>query len=376
MKILLLDKDTDYSQRFKYYLDKKYSDVQITLCDSYEAVSALFQKEKYDVVLFDSTFDNISEDDINIIGDAAFAYFSETHEIINDKDTVFKYSGVSVLYSKICTLYEKKKNRIIKQVDSGNNSNKQTEVITFLPVHGGAGSSTMAAACAISLAEEYQVLYINLEQRPSDSIFFSGDSRKGITDIISLLKTKYSEAALHQLLKEVIQKDKKQDCENISYIKGFVNIMESTSLSAAAVSVLLNLIRTKFDFRFIIVDTDFIVSPVLERLVFESDKITFVSSGSDISDIKIAGIHRYMELIEREADEDDEMPEKYLLLNQYYGTNNELSSARDMEIIARLARYRTDSNSRITTQQIIEEVNKKKAFERFKPVTVNAEEQA
>ena len=41
----------------------------------------------------------------------------------------------------------------------------ETKIITFLPVAGGVGSSTMAAACSYNIAARgKRVLYLNLEQ--------------------------------------------------------------------------------------------------------------------------------------------------------------------------------------------------------------------
>ncbi|MBQ8961466.1 MAG: hypothetical protein IJ071_09710 [Ruminococcus sp.] len=340
-------KNTDHSQRFKYYLNKKHPDVQITVFDNYEDASASLQKEKYDVVLFDGTFDDISFDEISSkIGSAVFAYVSETNEIIDDKETLFKYRGVSEIYSKICELYEKKKKRTIKRSENTPDERKKTEIITFIPANGGAGSSTMAAACAIALSNTSPTLYINLEQRTSDQAFFSSDNKKGITEIAALLKTKYSDSALYQMIRDSISQDTKQHGSKVFYIKGFNNIMEYTSLAPNGIETLFKALREKFDYGSVIIDTDFIVNDNMKKIILLSDKVTVVSSGSDIADVKLSKLKRYFEIISREAE--DKMPEKYLILNQYYGSENEQSSLKDMELIARLARYRTDSKAEKT----------------------------
>ncbi len=368
MKLLLLDNDVSYLRRVKLYLEKKHPDMQLKVYDSFDTAKSALSEEKFDVVLFDGAFasDDISVDEL--IGDAAFAYISGTNEMIEDKDTIFKYCTVSEMYAKICSVYERKKNRIIKTLNEDEQQEKSIEVITFLPVHGGAGSSTMAAACAIYLAEMYDVLYIDLEQRPTDSVLFFNGCKKGITDIVALMKTKYSDAALYKLLSEVIQKDRKQSFGKVSYIKGFTNIMESASMTPQCLSTLIEVIRNKFNFRYVIIDTDLIVGPLLNAEIMSSDKLIFVSSGSDISNLKLDGIHRYLDVLSREAEK--EMPQKFMLFNQYYGIDSEQSIVRDMEVIARLGRYRTDDKTRITTQQIIDEVTKKDVFARLraKPV--------
>ncbi len=366
MKLLILDRDTDYLERFQHYLSKKYTHMQISVCDNIETAKVLLHEGTFDVLLFDAEFDDVKLEELSIdSSNVIFAYISATNEIVNNQSTLFKYLSVSELYSGICELYEeKKKNRVIKSDKTEKLTDKKIEVITFLPVHGGAGSSTMAAACAISLASEHNVLYLNLEQRPSDSVFFSGENKKGLTDIVAFLKTKYTDEGIAKLLKSIIQKDQKQPGAKVSFIKGYTNIMDCLSISEQNLEVLLNSIRDNTDFRYVIIDADFIVSPVLQKLIVASDKLVFVSSGSDISNYKLSKIHRYLELLKRDA---SDMPENYLLLNQYYGMNDETTIIRDMEVIARLARYRTDDNSRITSQNIINQVlSNKDVFAKLK----------
>jgi cellulose biosynthesis protein BcsQ len=117
---------------------------------------------------------------------------------------------------------------------------------------------------------------------------------------------------------------------------------------------MLSTLRSKFDFRYIVIDTDCIVGNILQKLITQSDKLVFVSSGSDISLDKFNRIKRYLNIIERKTDL--EMPKNYILFNQYYGSEDVEAFTRDMTVVARLARYRTDDNSHITSQKIIDVV--------------------
>ena len=179
MKLLIISKDLDYLERFQHYISKKYTQFQISTCNDLEKARLLMNENTFDVFLLDAEFDNVKQEEFKTNGfDIVFAYISDTNEIINGQDTIFKYLCVSELYDEICKLYEKTKKRVIKSNKSEKESDKNIEIISFLPVHGGAGSSTLAAACAVSLSSESDVLYINLEQRPSDSVFFSSDGKK------------------------------------------------------------------------------------------------------------------------------------------------------------------------------------------------------
>lgn len=51
----------------------------------------------------------------------------------------------------------------------------------------------------------------------------------------------------------------------------------------------------------------------------------------------------YHDILDRS--DDMKVPTSYLLLNQYNGKNDEQILARDMEVIAKIARYRTDNET-------------------------------
>lgn len=367
MRILLLDRDTEYSKRVKYYFCKKYTNMQLSVSDNLKDAVSMMQDEHYDVALVDISFaEELNFDDPDsAFRHVAFAYLSETDEIIEGKETIVKYLGISELYTAICTLYEKKKKRVVKQDDSRTITQRGTEIITFLPVHGGAGSSTMAAACALDLAKEHRVLYLNLEQRSSDPVFFSATEKSSISDVLSTLRTKYTDAGLLQTLNSIIQEDKKQKAAKLFYIKGYANIMDCMAMTEQNIAILLKLIREKLDFRYVVVDADFIVSPVLSKLITSSDSVVFVTSGADVANTKLGRIQRYLDVLAR--GEDVEMPDSFLLLNQYYGMNDEQKIVRDMEILARIARYRTNENVRITSQDVIDVVlSKQEVFAKLR----------
>lgn len=371
MKVLLLDRNNDYSGRFKHYIEKRYFDIQVQICDEVDALKNLTSSDKYDVILFDSEFDNVEQDVFDsCVGNAAFAYISSTQEIVDNKSTIYKYLSVTNLHSQICSVYEKKKNRVIRK--EVNLDDASVEVITFLPANGGAGSSTMAAACAISLAKDSPVLYINLEQRPSDSSFFSGESKKGISDLVSVLRTKYTDAGLYQTVRDVIQQDQSWNYSKVSYIKGYGNILDNMSMTGQYLEILLETLKSKFEFRYIVIDADFIVSKLTKKLISLSDKLVFVSSASDISDIKMSQLHRYLDILNR--DEDFEMPESHMLFNQYYNAGKKSNVYEKLPVLARFPRYRTNDGTRISTHDILEQVlHTEGAFSRLKPAEVTEE---
>lgn len=73
------------------------------------------------------------------------------------------------------------------------------------------------------------MLYLNLEQLSSESVFFDGPRKKGLSDLIALLKSKFSEADLYNQLKELFTSDEKQGSDNLQFIRGEEYIRASGS---------------------------------------------------------------------------------------------------------------------------------------------------
>ena len=368
MKILLLDNDTDYSQRFKFYLEKKYSDFSISIFNSIESAKEMADNEKYDVVFFDAEYDKLDFSQFSPDEDSSvFAYMSGTNEIINDSTTVYKYRTISELYNTICEMYEKKKKRVVRTNVSSDVTENDRTVITFIPAHGGSGSSTMAAACAVALAGETSVLYINLEQCPSDTAFFRYPGQKCVTDIVSALKTKYTETGIYQLLKEVIVKEGTYPGTELYCLKGFNNIMDWMALTPQGIRTLIKIIREKFSYKYIIVDIDYIMSSVMNTVITSSDQLVVVSSGSEVAQIKLKKILRYLDVLGR--DESNKMPDQFVLFNQYYGSDSKTSGVGNMRVVSEIPRFRTDDMKHITSAQVIEQVlGKKDVFSVLKTV--------
>ena len=357
MKILYLDEDSEYSKRFKYYFEKKYFDVTIDVCDNIDSAKSLLSdtaSRKYDVFLLGSAFDK-TDDEVLLksMENLAFAYMSSTLEIINGRYTIYKYCSVSALHEKICSVYEKKQNRIIKRDDLDEIEEKDTYVITFLPANGGAGSSTMAAACAKVLSNSGKVLYINLEQCSSDKAFFTSSNKKGLSNIVSLLKTRYTEDALYKIIKESVSSDDYGENDNLSFIKGYGTLIDSMSLDNNGLEAIINCVRDKFKFDYIIVDSDFVVSKITDKLIELSDKLVLVTSGSDIAELKVKQFNRYIELLVR--DENFDAPQCFTILNKHYG-NRGYDVPFDNTVIGKFPRYRTSDGTRISTHDIIRQI--------------------
>ena len=357
MKILFLDRDSEYSKRFKYYMEKKYFDIIIDVFDNIDSAKSMLNDKvsrKYDVFLLDAVFDESDDEELlNLTESYAFAYVSSTLEVVQGKPTLYRFCSVTSLYEKICEVYEKKQNRIVKHDELDQDEEKDTYVITFLPANGGAGGSTMAAACAKALSNHEKVLYLNLEQCSSDKAFFSSENKKGISNIVSLLRSRYTEHALYQIINEAMSYDDYNENENLSFVKGFNTLFDSINLDPNGLDAIIKCLRDKFQYDYIIVDADFIVSQCTNKLIELSDKLVLVNSGSDIAELKVKQFNRYIELLVR--DESFSAPECFTILNKHYGNRVDDSNLQTT-VIGKFPRYRTNDGTRISTHDIIRQI--------------------
>ncbi len=66
MNLFILDKDTDYLERFKHYMSKKYTHMQISVCDNIDTAKILLHETVFDVVLFSAEFDNVKLEELSV----------------------------------------------------------------------------------------------------------------------------------------------------------------------------------------------------------------------------------------------------------------------------------------------------------------------
>ncbi|HAM68796.1 MAG TPA: hypothetical protein DCP68_04190 [Ruminococcus sp.] len=352
MKVLLLDRDESYTQKAVHFLGKN-PEIQLSVCNDPDICRRMVQEEHFQVILFDSEFELLDPEEFRK-KNTAFGYISSEREIINDLPTIYKYDSTSLITEQIMQIYSEHTHHELKQDDDESDA-VRTRVISFFPVNGGSGSSSMAMAAAIALSREpdKNVLYLTLEQRHAEMLLFSSAEVKSLTDIVSMLRTNYPVKEGKKLFQTVIQHDQRFSPGKLDYIQGWQNITDCLSLTPAVLNTILEILRKQFSYHYIIIDADFIVSDVLRALIAGSDKIVFVSSGADTANAKVDGIHRYLEIVERDI---ETMPKKYMIFNQYYGLKSEESVVRDMQVIGRFARYRTDQHNLLSTEGLITQI--------------------
>lgn len=353
MKVLLLEND-EYAKKLAASLGSK-TDMQVSICTDIDVCRRMVKEGGFQIVLIDEAYDYA--DPAEFEGkQTAVAFISGVRDKIKDTLTIYKYSNIRDINNLLMKLYADHTQHEVNQGNGESDDKLITEVITFLPVSGGSGSSTVSMAAALKFAENSKVLYLNFEQCHSEGLVFPNEKSKSVSEVIAMFQTKFNLKDAKLLLDSVIQ-----NCKNgPDYINGFSSAADAENIPADIIKPFVDVIRKNYDYRYVIIDADFTAGAFLRKLIQNSDRLVFTSTGSEIANDKIKSVHRYLEIIGRESDVP--MPDKFLVFNQYYGLRNEDIVARDMRVVGRFGRYRSSANSLLSADGVVHQMLSEENF--------------
>lgn len=220
------------------------------------------------------------------VGDkCGFAYLTEQNvKKIGNTDAIAKYQKFEDIYSRIISIYSELgifDASLEKEV--GN-----TRVITFFGISGGAGSSTLAAACAVNCARAGQkTLYLNIETFSSTDEFFAGKGSGSFEDVIFALKSKKINFELKA--KSAISQD---EMTGVYYFRPVGNFIDILQLKDEDIKNLIINLSAMQMFDVIVIDSDFKMDDRTKVLCDISAKICMVGTGSEISNSKMESFIR------------------------------------------------------------------------------------
>ncbi|MCQ2417717.1 MAG: AAA family ATPase [Oscillospiraceae bacterium] len=354
MNVLLLDQNEAFAKKFISAMTK-VTGTQVSFCNNVDACREMLAKGSYQVVLIDGAFDSVNPRDFEG-KHTAVAFFSNMRDTIKNTTTIYKYEGMKEIYEQLVQLHAAHTEREVK-VSTDESGRIKNEILTFMPVGGGTGSSTVAMAAAIQFAKNDKVLYLNLEQMHAETVVFKAEKKKTITNLISTLDTNFQKEQAKLLFDDIIQSD--EHFGNLQLIRGFTNMEDCESLTEAALTNIIELLKKCYEFRYIIIDADFGYSAFLKSLILHSDKLVFVSAGYEMANRKMEMMHRYLDVLSR----DEILPRQFVVFNRYYGMNEEQEQkvANGMTIAGRFARFAggtREKPQRLSTYSVIQEMMK------------------
>ena len=294
IKLAILEQDESYLERIISVFSTKYADkFEIYSFTEQEAATAVLDRAKIDVFI---AGDGFEIDASTLPARCGFAYFVDSADVdmVHDQKAICKFQKAELIYKQILSIYSEKAGSLfgVRAEDGGN-----ARVFLFDSVSGGAGASSMAAACALHFAaRQKRVLYLNLEKFGSSDVFFSAEGQFDISDVIYALKSRKANLSLK------LESCVKQDPRGVFFYAQSKLALDMLELKPEEMIRLISELKTSGAYDYVIVDADFGMDREFLPVYRQIPVILWVGDGSDPSNAKIARAYMALLTLERNAD--------------------------------------------------------------------------
>lgn len=337
LKVIIADNDKDYCQRLFSALERKYSNLDLTLADS-DVFGKLVQKRVYDIALIDAS---VYSDDINLKNvKLPLALLDEdideSIKLANKFGKyVLKYQHIETMYKKMIGYYsELGKDSLL---DSGDGCSQM--ICCYSPA-GGVGKTVISCAIAETIANRgNKVLYLNFEDVASYGLLFGAEAGKGLDEIIYQLDKGIN---MPMKIRSLVKKSR----SGVMYFDMFTNIMDVTEITNEKMSVLLDVIMTSGVCEYIVIDLDMALRGINSVIMDKADKILFIETPDTVCREKMKRLYSCRSMFE------EYFSKGAVVQNKAAGASFE--SATDLEIVSTVPKINSDS-----AENVIGEIVKK-----------------
>lgn len=293
IKLAILEKDVSYMNRIVSVFSTKYAEkFQIySFTDPKIAIESV-EKDKIDVFIANDLFEIDPE---SIAKRCSLAYFVDNMDVdtVHGQRAICKFQKAELIYKQILGIFSENAGRFtdLKLTDDS------CMFVAFSSPCGGTGTSCVAAACAMHFAALGQrVLYLNLNVFDSSDLFFSGEGKFGMSDVIFSLKSKKANLAMK------LESYVKQDASGVFFFSQPNFPLDMLELKHDEKMQLLAELRILGAYDCIVVDTDFGLDKEHFELYDKSHAIVMVGDGSEISNAKIKAAYSALVMTDQNAD--------------------------------------------------------------------------
>lgn len=340
IKLAILEKDANYLKRIVSVFNTKYSDkLEIYSFTDYEVALGELQNSKIDIFIVSDTF----EVDVKRLPKrCGFAYFVDSHnvETIREQMAICKFQKADLIYKQILSLYSENASDIsgLKLTDD------VCKLIAFTSLGGGAGSSTMAAACAICFAKRgKKVLHLNLDSFGSSDMFFNAEGQFDMSDVIYALKSKKTNIALK------IESCIKQDASGVNFFSQTKIALDMMELNTDDILRLISELTVLGIYDYIVIDMDFGIGRNYLDIFSRIHSIVVTGDGTDISNCKIQRAFQSMILLDKSMDI-SLLNRMYLLYNKFSSKTGKMIDSNHIKILGGAPIYKQGTAIQIAEQ--------------------------
>ncbi len=349
IKLAILENDKIYLQRIVASFNMKYSDkLEIySFTDPEIAISAL-TNNKIEVLLVNEA---IEIDAMRLPTRCALAYLVDSADIesVRNETAIFKFQNAELIYKQILSVFSEKASSI---TGLHFDENETGAIIAFLSPAGGCGSSTAAAACALSFAaKNKKTLYINLEKLGSSDTFFSAEGAGDFSDLIYAIKSKKANLPLK------LESTVKQDESGVYFYSSTKLALDMAELSTEEIKRLVNDLRMYGGYDYVILDMDFSLDSNTLDVLNVCSRFVLVSDGSEISNGKLLRAIDSLGIIEQQSDY-KLLLRCFILYNRVSSHNSSQLDIPDLRVLGGIKRYEGFS-----VKQLMRELAANQVFE-------------
>lgn len=348
IKLAVLEKDVNYLNRFVTSLNIRYPDkLEIYSFTDYKTVIDILDNSKIDVLLASDTFEVETS---KLPKRCGFAYFVDSSDIdaVYGQMAICKFQKIDLIYRQILSLYSENTSNI-----SGIRFEEDNcKVIEFVSISGGSGSSTMAAACAMSFAKKRKkTLYVNLEMLGSTNIFFDNEGQYDMSDIIYALKSKKSNITLK------LESCVRQSDGGIYYFAKPKVALDMLELDTDEIIRMISELKFSCNYDYIIIDLDFGLSKEFLGIYRQAYSIVLVGDGTDVSNTKILSACQSLEKLEQGTDI-SVLNRMCIIYNKFSNKTGKLVESIGLKMLGGAPRF-----EHATPKQIAEQLSMMDIFE-------------
>lgn len=338
IKLAMLESDSSYLRRVVPMFNSKYAEeLEIYSFTDVDAAMACLEEKKIDVFLASDSF---KIDFTQIPKRCGFAFMVESLDInsIDNRKAICKFQKGELIYKQILSIYSEHVPNI-----SGvpSNQNGAMKTIAFCSPCGGVGTSTVAAACAIALANAGQrVLYLNTEIYGDADMFFSCDGQFDFSDVIYAVKSNKTNRAMK------LQSTVKQDQTGVYYYSSVRIPLDIMEMGPNDYLTLQNELKALGCYDYVVMDVEFPKTQAAYKLFELCNSIVLVTDSSDTSEAKVNKAIRGIQILDGQSD--FAMQPRMWLLRNMVSSNN--AQQNELRMLGTFPVYETVSSAQMAKQ--------------------------
>ena len=254
--------------------------------------------------------------------------------------TICRFQKADLIYRQVLSLYAEHAGSMteLKFSDDG------CRVIAFASPSGGAGSSTMAAACALHFAAlGKKTLYLNLEKFGSPDDYFAGQGQFDMSDIIYALKTRKANISMK------VESAVKQDPRGVFFISQSKLALDMLELTTEEILRLISELRLNGSYDCLILDAEFGLDKDSLKVLHQAHVMVVVGDGSHTSNTKI--FRAMTALNTKEENEDTPLINRTVLAyNRFSSRSGETIANLELRAIGGAPRYENAGTEQLLAQ--------------------------